>query len=79
MQHIYSAFGFYPFGETLDDPSEVGFANAEEALVWMREELKPRTTGNGDHESVGGAGFEAGDVPYIIEAHGIMKLIKMLV
>ena len=29
MQHIYSAFGFYPFGETLDDPSEVGFANAE--------------------------------------------------
>jgi len=66
MQHIYSAFGFYPFGETLDDPSEVGFANAEEALVWMREELKPRTTGNGDHESVGGAGFEAGDVPYII-------------
>ncbi len=69
MQPFYSAFGFYPFGENLDDPSEVGFESTEaaNALTWIRDELKPRVTGNGSHNSVtGGANFETGAAPYII-------------
>lgn len=69
MQPIYSAFGFYPFGENLDDPSEVGFESTEaiNALNWINTELKPRVTGNGNTDSVtGGANFESGDAPYII-------------
>jgi arabinogalactan oligomer / maltooligosaccharide transport system substrate-binding protein len=66
-QPIYSAFGFYPFGPNLNDPSAVGFANAEAALTWMVNELKPRVTGTGAHNSVtGGANFENGLIPYII-------------
>ncbi|PKK98399.1 MAG: hypothetical protein CVV57_07825 [Tenericutes bacterium HGW-Tenericutes-2] len=66
-QHIYSAFGFYPFGPTLDDPSAVGFANAVPALTWMVNTLKPAVTGTGAHNSVtAGANFELGKIPYII-------------
>ncbi len=68
-QAIYSAFGFYPFGENLDDPSAVGFETPEAiaALTWIRNELKPRTTGNGSHNSVaGGSLFEQGEIPYVI-------------
>jgi arabinogalactan oligomer / maltooligosaccharide transport system substrate-binding protein len=67
MQGFYSAFGFTPFGPTLDDPSEVGFENAVNALTWFNSALKPITTGSGAHNSVtGSANFEAGLVPYII-------------
>ncbi|MCD4827304.1 MAG: extracellular solute-binding protein [Acholeplasmataceae bacterium] len=67
VQQIYSAFGFYPFGATLDDPSAVGFVNAVPALNWMRDELKPRTTGTGSHNSISASGnFELGKIPYII-------------
>ena len=69
MQPIYSAFGFYPFGANLDDPEEVGFEStaAINALTWIRDELKPRVTGNGLHGSVtGSANFETGKAPYII-------------
>lgn len=67
MQGFYSAFGFSPFGPTLDDPSEVGFADAVPALNYLVNTLKPITTGSGNHNSVtGGANFEAGLVPYII-------------
>lgn len=66
-QAIYSAFGFYPFGDNLDDPSAVGFENAVPALEWMRDELKPRTTGTGSHNSISAGGnFELGKIPYII-------------
>ncbi len=69
MQPIYSAFGFYPFGANLDDPEEVGFESTEAiaALNWINTELRPRVTGNGNHDSVtGGANFESGLAPYII-------------
>lgn len=67
MQSFYSALGFQPFGENLDDPSAVGFADAVDALTWFRDELKPATTGNNNHDSVGaGANFVAGNIPYII-------------
>jgi len=67
MQPFYSAFDFTPFGPTLDDPSAVGFADTVEALTWMRDELKPITTGDSDHNSVsGGTNFENGDIPYVI-------------
>lgn len=67
IQHIYSAFGFFPFGPNLDDASAVGFVNAKEALTWMRDELKPVTTGNSEHNSIGAnANFVAGKIPYII-------------
>ncbi|MDD3067416.1 MAG: extracellular solute-binding protein [Acholeplasmataceae bacterium] len=66
-QHIYSAFGFYPFGDELNDPSAVGYVNAADALTWMITELKPLTTGTGNHNSVtGGTNFEEGKIPYII-------------
>jgi arabinogalactan oligomer/maltooligosaccharide transport system substrate-binding protein len=66
-QAIYSAFGFYPFGENLDDPSAVGFENAVPALEWMRDELKPQVTGAGSHNSISAGGnFELGKIPYII-------------
>lgn len=67
VQHIYSAFGFYPFGATLDNPNAVGFANAVPALTWMVNTLKPQVTGTGAHNSVtAGANFETGKIPYII-------------
>ena len=70
MQHIYSAFDFYPFGPTLDNPNEVGFAALgveNGALEWIVEELKPRVTGTGAHNSVGGStNFENGNIPYVI-------------
>lgn len=67
MQGFYSAFNFTPFGPTLDNPNQVGFANAVNALTYFQNTLKPITTGTGGHNSVtGGANFEAGLVPYII-------------
>ncbi|MFP4178349.1 MAG: maltose ABC transporter substrate-binding protein [Acholeplasmataceae bacterium] len=67
MQPIYSAFDFYPFGPNLDDPSAVGFEDAVPALEWMDSELRPRTTGNGSHDSIGGGTlFEEGKIPYVI-------------
>ena len=65
-QHIYSAFGFTPFGPQLNDPSSVGFADLAPALTWMRDELKP-VTSPGDHNGVAGGGlFEAGNAPYVL-------------
>ena len=67
MQHIYSAFGFYPFGPELNNPAAVGFNNAVPALNWMLNNLKPMVTGTGSHNSVtGSANFEDGLIPYII-------------
>ena len=67
MQHIYSAFGFFPFGPELNDPSAVGYEHAVPALTWMLNDLKPAVTGTGAHNSVsGGANFEDGKIPYII-------------
>ncbi len=69
MQPVYSAFGFYPFGANLDDPSSVGFTTTEAlaALNWINDSLRPQVTGNGNHDSVtGGANFENGLIPYII-------------
>jgi arabinogalactan oligomer / maltooligosaccharide transport system substrate-binding protein len=67
MQPIYSAFGFRPFGEDLNDPSAVGFEDAVPALDWLRTTLKPVTTGTGNHNSVSaGSNFEEGRIPYII-------------
>src|SRR5690606_3862820 len=47
IQHIYSSFGFQPFGPELNNPNNVGFAQAESALTWMVNSLKPVVTGNG--------------------------------
>lgn len=67
MQPIYSAFDFYPFGPELNDPTAVGFEDAVPALEWMENELKPRTTGAGSHNSIGGGTlFEEGKIPYVI-------------
>jgi arabinogalactan oligomer / maltooligosaccharide transport system substrate-binding protein len=69
MQHVYSSFGFFPFGPTLDNPSAVGFETqaAVNALTWIRTQLKPRATGTGGHNSVsGGSLFEQGKIPYVI-------------
>lgn len=66
-QPFYSAFGFYPFGPQLNDPSAVGYVNAKGALTWMVNTLKPLTTGSGNHNSAtGSANFESGKIPYII-------------
>lgn len=67
MQGFYSAFNFTPFGPTLDNPNQVGFAGAVNALTYFQNTLRPITTGTGGHSSVtGSANFEAGLVPYII-------------
>jgi arabinogalactan oligomer/maltooligosaccharide transport system substrate-binding protein len=67
MQPFYSAFGFYPFGPELNNPNAVGFENAEDALSYMVNTLKPLVTGTGNHNSVtGSANFEDGLIPYII-------------
>lgn len=82
VQHIYSAFGFRPFGPNGDDRTEVGFDNdysssttaianfengASGALTWMRDTLKPVVTGNGLTGSIaGGTLFEQGKIPFVI-------------
>ena len=82
VQHIYSAFGFRPFGPEGDDKLEVGFDNdyastttaitgfqngASGALTWMRDTLKPVVTGAGLTGSVaGGSLFEQGKIPFVI-------------
>ncbi len=67
MQPFYSAFGFYPFGPELNDPNQVGFVNAIDALSFMVNQLKPQVTGYGTHNSViGNSNFENGLIPYII-------------
>lgn len=70
IQHIYSAFGFTPFGPNLNDPSSVGFAalgGDNGALAWMRDELKPVTTGTGGTDSVsGGTRFAEGTMPLVL-------------
>lgn len=67
IQHIYSAFGFTPFGPNLNDPSAVGFEEADEALEWMTTELKPVVTGTGNTDSVAAGGlFEQGRIPYVL-------------
>lgn len=82
VQHIYSAFGFRPFGPNGDNKLEVGFDNdysstttaiegfengASGALTWMRDVLKPVVTGAGLTGSVaGGSLFEQGKIPFVI-------------
>lgn len=76
MQPFYSAFGFTPFGPELNDPTQVGFINAVPALDYFVNTLKPITTGTGDHNSVGGTEFEAGNVPYIISGPWMHETYK---
>jgi len=77
IQHIYSAFDFTPFGPELNDPKEVGFEKLDKALLWMRDELKPVTTGTGDTDSIGGGGkFEEGKIPYVIAGPWNMEAYK---
>ncbi len=69
MQFAYSAHGFYPFGENLNDASKVGFDSdeAQAAVRWIYDVLKPITTGEASHDSSNaGAAFEEGTLPYII-------------
>lgn len=69
IQHIYSAFGFTPFGKDLNDPTQVGFEKLAEALTWMTdiEGLRGITTGTADTNAIaGGQKFEEGLIPYVI-------------
>lgn len=69
VQHIFSAFDWTPFGPDLNDPTNVGFEQQgmQDALAWIRDELKPRVTGTGNHNSISGGGlFEEGHIPYVI-------------
>ena len=67
IQFAYSAHGFRPFGPNGNDSSAVGFAQAEAALTWLRDTLKPLVTGNANHNSQNaGEAFEKGNLPYII-------------
>ncbi|VEU81129.1 sugar ABC transporter substrate-binding protein [Haploplasma axanthum] len=67
MQHIYSAFDWTPFGPSLNNPSSVGFESLSDGMTWLKEQLKPITTGNGTHDSINGATlFEEGKIPYVI-------------
>ncbi len=79
VQFAYSAFGFYPFGPELNDASEVGFdsVEAQNALTWMRDVLKPITTGDGTADSQNsGASFESGELPYIISGPWMIESYK---
>lgn len=69
LQFIYGAFGWNPFGPQLNDGSKVGFADekSKQAINWMINELKPITTGNGNHDSIkGGTLFEEGKLPIVL-------------
>jgi len=66
MQPFYSALGFYPFGEELNNPEAVGFVNAIDTLTFFQEELKPLVTGTGNHDSVGATHFISKRIPYVI-------------
>jgi arabinogalactan oligomer/maltooligosaccharide transport system substrate-binding protein len=68
-QFIFSAFGWRPFGENGDDDSAVGFnsPNLTAALEYLRDVIKPITTGTGNHNSIAGQNlFEEGKLPYVI-------------
>lgn len=68
-QFIYSAFNWRPFGENGDNDEVVGFENPNltAALEWMITNLKPITTGTGNHDSVSGQSlFEEGKQPYLL-------------
>lgn len=68
-QFIFSAFGWRPFGENGDDDSAVGFTspNLTAALTYLRDVIKPITTGTGNHNSIAGQNlFEEGKLPYVI-------------
>ncbi len=69
LQFAYSAHGFYPFGPNLNDASKVGFDSdeAEAAVTWLVDTLKPIVTGDANHDSQNsGSAFEEGTLPYII-------------
>lgn len=67
MQPFYSAFGFTPFGPSLDDPSAVGYDEALSALTFFKDQLRPIVTNGGATDSASGAAnFEAGNIPYVI-------------
>lgn len=68
MQGFYSAHGYQPFGETLDDKNNVGFESDEmkSALTWFRDELKPIVSGTASETDGQGGNFEAGLIPLII-------------
>lgn len=69
LQGIYGAFGWTPFGANLNDATEVGFEKAESvaAVEWMIQNLKPATTGNGNHNSLTGTTlFEEGKLPFLL-------------
>jgi len=68
MQGFYSAHGYQPFGENLDDKNNVGFTSNEmkSALTWFRDQLKPIVTGASTKTDGQGANFEAGHIPLII-------------
>lgn len=69
MQGIHSAFGWTPFGENLNDATEVGYNDARlmSSLEWIINQLKPVVTGNGNHDSVTATSlFEEGKLPFIL-------------
>ena len=68
MQGFYSAHGFQPFGDNLDDKNNVGFTSTEmkNALTWFRDSLKPIVTGTSDDPAGQGSNFEAGHIPLTI-------------
>ena len=68
MQGFYSAFGFYPFGEDLDDKDNVGLDSTAvtNALTWFRDELKPVVSGTSTDAKGFGNHFEEGKIPLII-------------
>ncbi len=74
VQSIFSSFEWRPFGPSGDDANNLGFAGTDgtanaklaAAIGWLTNDLKPVVTGNGSHNSVGGAKFEAGEAALVL-------------
>ncbi|NLD26347.1 MAG: extracellular solute-binding protein, partial [Acholeplasmataceae bacterium] len=69
IQFAYSAFGWTPFGQDLNDATRVGFEDdsLKSALEWLTTYIKPITTGNNNHNSgKTRTDFEAKTLPFML-------------
>lgn len=72
INFVLSAFGYQPFGPTMQDADNIGLNTPEviEALTWLQENIVPFYgvgTNNTAIQEISDGDFESGKTPYIIQ------------
>lgn len=83
INFVLSAFGYQPFGPTMQDPDNIGVNSPEviKALTWLQENIVPFYgvgTNNTAIQEISDGDFESGKTPYIIQGPWKIETYKAL-